>query len=340
MAKRSEVAALEARRFEAARWFARGESQAAVARAFGVTAVAAHRWFQVWQAQGKAGLKAAGRLGRKPTLDGAQLAQLDTALRHGPLAHGFPTDLWTLPRIATVLERLTGVRHHPAHVWRLLQKLNWSLQRPARQARERDERAIRRWVRERWPQGKKTPGVGTRGSSSRTKAGSRSFGRPPHLGAPGPDPRPEAYAQRLAARVGRGRAGLSLGWPVGPAVLPDTSHPLSRPGRRELPPRAASPLPPPAGGPALGRPPAHRGRVAQRYLVTQRHWLTIERLPAYAPELNPVEALWGNVKGQECANLCAPDRRGLVRPLHHGLRRVRARPHLAFSFLAHAGLSL
>jgi hypothetical protein len=40
------------------------------------------------------------------------------------------------------------------------------------------------------------------------------------------------------------------------------------------------------------------------------------------------------------ANLCAPDRPGLVRPLHHGLRRVRARPHLAFSFLAHAGLSL
>ena len=58
----------------------RGESQVAVARAFGVTPVAAHRWFQVWQAQGKAGLKAAGRLGRKPALDGAQLAQFDAAL--------------------------------------------------------------------------------------------------------------------------------------------------------------------------------------------------------------------------------------------------------------------
>ena len=66
MARRSEVAALEARRFEAARWFARGESQAAVARAFGVTPVAAHRWFQTWQTRGKTGLKAAGRLGRKP----------------------------------------------------------------------------------------------------------------------------------------------------------------------------------------------------------------------------------------------------------------------------------
>jgi transposase len=174
MARRREVAALEARRVEAARRFARGESQAAVARALGVTAVAAHRWFQTWQAEGKAGLKAAGRLGRTPTLDAAQLAQLDATLRPGPLAHGFATDLWTLPRIATVLERLTGVRHHPAHVWRLLQKLNWSLQRPARQAPEQDERAIRRWVRHRWPQVKKTPAVSTPGSSSRTRAGSRS----------------------------------------------------------------------------------------------------------------------------------------------------------------------
>jgi transposase len=189
MARRSEVARLEARRFEAARWFARGESQAAVARALGVTAVAAHRWFQVWQAHGKAGLKSTGRLGRKPTLDAAQLAQLDAALRQGPLAHGFSTELWTLPRIATVLERLTGVRHHPAHVWRLLQKLNWSLQRPARQARERDERAIRQWVRERWPQVKKTPGGGARGSSSRTKADSRSSRSSAAPGRPAAKPR-------------------------------------------------------------------------------------------------------------------------------------------------------
>jgi hypothetical protein len=86
--------------------------------------------------------------------------------------------------------------------------------------------------------------------------------------------------------------------------------------------------------------PAHRGRVLTQYVARQRHWLTTERLPAYAPELNPVEALWGNVKGQECANLCAVDRLGLLHPLRRGLRRVRHRTSLAFSFLAHAGLPL
>jgi transposase len=123
MLRLGEVVALEARSFEAARRFARGESQAAVARALGVTAVAARRWFHAWQAGGKPRLRAARAPGaRKPTLDAEQLAQLDAALRQGLLARRFPTDLWTLPRIATVLERLTGAWHHPAHVWRLLQK--------------------------------------------------------------------------------------------------------------------------------------------------------------------------------------------------------------------------
>jgi transposase len=181
MARKTDVAALEARRFEAARWFARGESQAAVARALDVTPMTACRWYQTWAREGRAGLKAAGRLGRKPRLDHRQLARIDLALRRGPTAHGFATDLWTLPRVAEVIERRTGLRFHPGHVWRILQRLNWSLQRPARQAVERDDAAVRRWVRVRWPAVKKTPGASAPGSSSRTKAGSpssRSSGGP------------------------------------------------------------------------------------------------------------------------------------------------------------------
>src|SRR5512145_3079739 len=181
MARKADVAALEARRFEAARRFARGESQAAVARALDVTPMTACRWYQTWTREGEAGLKAAGRLGRKPRLDHRQLARIDLALRRGPLAHGFATDLWTLPRIAEVIERQTGLRFHPGHVWRLLQLLNWSLQRPARQAVERDAAAIRRWVRVRWPAVKKTLDASGPGSFSRTKAdspSSRSSGGP------------------------------------------------------------------------------------------------------------------------------------------------------------------
>jgi transposase len=169
-----DLAAMETRRLRAARLFARGESQVAVAKALGVTRVSAHHWFHAWKAQGRAGLKGAGRAGRKPRLDAAQLAGVERALRNGPRAHGFSTDLWTLPRVAELIERLTRVRHHPGHVWRVLRGLGWSLQRPTRRARERNEQAIETWKTRRGLQLKKTPGADGPGSSSRTKAASRS----------------------------------------------------------------------------------------------------------------------------------------------------------------------
>src|SRR6266446_1301104 len=170
---RRDFAALEARRYEAARLFTRGASQVTVARTLGVTRAAAHLWYHAWQDEGRTALKAAGRAGGKSRLEAPQLARVEAALLKGPGAHGFATELWTLPRVALLIERLTRVRYHPGHVWYILRRLGWSLQRPTSQARERDEAAIARWRRERWPQVKKTRDAGGRGSSSKTRAASR-----------------------------------------------------------------------------------------------------------------------------------------------------------------------
>jgi transposase len=80
-----------------------------------------------------------------------QRRKVERALLQGACAHGFDTDLWTLQRIAVVIERLTGVRHHPSHVWRILRGMGWRVERPARRASERDEEAIARWVAHDWP---------------------------------------------------------------------------------------------------------------------------------------------------------------------------------------------
>jgi len=84
--------------------------------------------------------------------------------------------------------------------------------------------------------------------------------------------------------------------------------------------------------------PAHKSRVMRHYLAGQRRWLTVERLPGYAPELNPVEPIWGNLKRTELANVCAATLDELRGPLHRGCARVRRHPQLAFNFLRHAGL--
>lgn len=76
------------------------------------------------------------------------------------------------------------------------------------------------------------------------------------------------------------------------------------------------------------------------FLKSQRHWLVVERLPPYGHELNPVEQVWGNVKGRELANLC-PDSIGeAAHSADDGLSRISGDTKLCRAFLRHCGLSL
>jgi hypothetical protein len=53
--------------------------------------------------------------------------------------------------VAIVLQRFSGVRHHPSHIWRILRAMGWTAQRPERRPIERDEAAIACWVKADWP---------------------------------------------------------------------------------------------------------------------------------------------------------------------------------------------
>lgn len=148
--------ALRIRRAEASDLFAGGATQAEVAETLRVSRVTAMRWHQAWKKRGAKGLELAERLGRPPLLKPRDLDRIDRKLRRGAQAHGYDTELWTLQRVAEVIEATTGVAYHIGHVGRILRIMGWSLQRPTTRARERDEGAIQRWVKERWPELKKT----------------------------------------------------------------------------------------------------------------------------------------------------------------------------------------
>ena len=86
--------------------------------------------------------------------------------------------------------------------------------------------------------------------------------------------------------------------------------------------------------------PAHRSHAMRAWLNTQRHWLVVEPLPGYAPDLNPVEPLWSSLKGVELANLAADTLEEVIAAAERGIHRIRHTHHLPFSFLRHCGLSL
>jgi transposase len=158
--------------------FRRGKSQAEVAHALGVSPQSVSRWYALWRDGGRKALAGAGRAGRLPRLSDEQLAQVVEALKAGPRANGFSTDLWTLKRVAEVIESVTGVQYGTSQTWEILrERLGWSRQRPARRALERNDEAIANWVANDWPRIKKVRGAGGRGSSSKTRAGSPSSPR-------------------------------------------------------------------------------------------------------------------------------------------------------------------
>jgi transposase len=148
--------------------FDRGASQADVARELEVSRESASRWYGTWRDGGTEALAAIGHRGRTARLSVRQLEEVERVLLEGAVANGFPNDLWTAPRVAVVIERLTGESYHPGHVWRILRQMGWTLQRPARRAAERDDAVVEAWVKKRWPKVKKTPDDAERGSSSKT----------------------------------------------------------------------------------------------------------------------------------------------------------------------------
>ena len=170
MSKTRDHAELEKRRQKAGQLFTRDVSAPEVARRLGVARQVAYRWKQAWEQGGRAALASKGPAGPKSKLTAKQIQRVTKALLAGPAAQGYKTALWTLPRVAGLIENLTGVEYHPGHVWRLLGASGFSCQRPGRRAVERDERAIRRWKRVVWPALKKRPATKGKPLSSSTKA--------------------------------------------------------------------------------------------------------------------------------------------------------------------------
>ncbi|MES2707384.1 MAG: transposase [Verrucomicrobiota bacterium] len=86
--------------------------------------------------------------------------------------------------------------------------------------------------------------------------------------------------------------------------------------------------------------PAHRFKVVAQYLAEQNGRIRVERLPAYAPELNPIEYLWGNVKGNDLANFSPKELWELSKAAREALSRKRRRPKLIRAFRLQTELNL
>jgi transposase len=143
---------LEKRRRRAVALLRAGKPYREVARVVQASLSSVVRWEQAQRRDKQKGLRSRPTPGRPPRLSAAQKATLKRHLLRGARAAGYPTELWTLKRIAAQF----GVRYSLVGTWKLLREgLAWSWQKPERRAVQRDEPAIERWKTTTWPDIKK-----------------------------------------------------------------------------------------------------------------------------------------------------------------------------------------
>lgn len=318
---------------EAAELFEEGRSRAEVAQVCGVTWRSAHEWHRAWTRDGAAALKATVRPGPAPKFSDEEVVLLEKELRRGPVAHGYQNDLWTLPRVGRVITETFGKQASQSEVWRLLRRMRWSTQKPKRRARERDEAKIEEWKQEQWPKLKETARREGRTIVFVDESGLSQKPAAKNTRAPeGETPVLELNFNWKKLSVIGGITIKSLYFQLheasvkAPEVIAFLDH-LQR--------HIAGKLLVIWDG-----LPAHRSRLVADYLVSTRGRILVERLPGYAPELNPIEYLWGYAKGNDLANFAPKDLWELSRAARKAFARVRRVKRCLRAFWAQSELAL
>jgi transposase len=280
--------------------------------------------------------------GPPPRLCEGQWHQLERLLEQGAKAHGWPNQLWTAARVAALVRRHFGVSYHPDHLRRALRtRLGWTSQKPRRKAKERDEDGIARWLRQDFPrivQGAwersaylvllDESGFQLTPSVRRTLA---KRGRTPVLEAWDRRDRISAISSiTVSPRAHR----LNLHF----QLLPDNENAHGEDiveYLRQL--RAA------LRGPMTiiwDRSRIHRRSGAVKAYLAKHPEIVTEEFPAYAPELNPDEGVWGWTKYGRLSNLAAENTDVLRDHLIDLLVDLKLDPGLLASFIEETNLPL
>ncbi len=325
----------EWRRLRALHLKKNGWRQRHIAEAFGVSEAAVSQWLTAARREGEEALLSHPSPGHPAQLTPEQQGLIPDFLWQGPEAYGFGGEVWTCARIAKVLQREFGVSYHRDHVSRLLKELGWTPQIPITRAIQRDEEAIERWRTTVWPELKK---LALRERRTLVFIDESGFYLLPGVvktyGPRGMTPiLPEWQTKDHLSVMG----GIT---PQGKLYTLVRQETLKAPHnvfflehlRRQIPHKLLV---------IWDRSPIHRGDLVKKYLAEgAAKQIHLELLPPYAPELNPEEEAWQQLKNVEMRNLVCLDLEELHYELHLATARLRQKPDLVRSFFGEAGLEI
>jgi transposase len=275
--------------------------------------------------EGDSGLLAKGKPGPAPKFADSEMRKVSECLAQGAMAHGYPNELWTIPRVARMIGEKLGIRASGSEVWRLLRRMGWSPQKPAKRARERQPAAIALWKKEKWPsildraqrEGRTIIFVDESGLSMKParKSTWAPEGQTPVLEF--------CFNWKKLSAIG----GVSF------RQIYFQLHDGSIKSAEII--GFLNPLCPHINGDLLIVWDGVRGhwrRAVRDHVESLNGKAVLEQLPAYAPELTPGESLWAQIKRREMAQFTAKDLAELSAMARKAIRKIKRAPAMSGHF--------
>ncbi len=331
------ISVREERRRLAYRWLRKGVSKAEIARRLDVAYKTVWAWENRQRTQGPNSWREAPHPGGPRKLNEKQHKRLREILLEGALAHGYATDLWTLKRVAEVIEKEFGEEYTQSGVWHVLRDLGMSAQVPIPRALERDEAYIRHWKKVEWPKIQRE----ARRTGATTLFLDESFVQSE------PNVRRTRWVEgrrpEIQVRQGK-RMKLSLISAVGVTgqlyfEASKMNENFDGGGVMDLLRHLLKEV---HGKIILlwDNATIHRRKDVKAFLWEARKRLKTRRFPAYAPELNPDELVWSALKYQRLPSFCPKTEEEIREGVERELRWLQAHPDFVAGCIQHADIPL
>lgn len=298
-----------------------------IAEAFGVNRRAVTRWLTTYRKEGKKALKSKKATGPVYKLSKEEMEELLLLFEDDAMRHGFETPLWTCKRIQKIAKEHFGKKVHTTNIMRWLKRINITCQKPQRQASQRDDKAVKKWLSEEWPKIKAhcrrwqamlyfqdEAGVSLIPVMGKTWA---PKGKPPIIKVTGKRgglcvTSAISPAGKMIFRIEKKRVNADIHIEFLEKIL--KQHPKRRIIVVE------------------DRAPAHRSHKVRKFVEMHKKRLALYLLPSYAPELNPDEHVWEYLKAYQLKAHQAKDTKELKKLVKRKMQVIQRKKNVIHSF--------
>lgn len=285
------------------------------------------KWISIFKKNGKKALLSKKANGPSYKLSEKEIKEILSILYDDATIYGFETPLWNCKRVQQMIFKKTGKRIHTTNIMRLFRKLNLSPQKPERLTKQKNKKAVRKWIKEEWPKIDKRR---RRWQAMLYFQDESGVSLTPVLGRTWA---PKGKTPKVMVTGNRG--GLCVTSAISPAgklifriekgrVNSEKHIEFLRKILKQHPSRKIIVI--------EDRAPAHRAKKVDEFVEQNKRRLAVYKLPPYSPQLNPDEHVWAYLKAYELKTHQAQNTEELRHLVKRKMQSIQRKKGLLHSF--------